>query len=154
MTHRFGISGRALAAGLVGVAAIGAFAFGPQVVMQSDAQAISIEAPRGAPMSFADLIELGSPAVVSVNVVSERDIGGAGELEEFFERFRGAPGREEFLERRREEGEDEEPRTREARALGSGFFISADGLVGTNNHVVEDATEIEIVLDDGREIEA
>lgn len=154
MTHRFGISGRALAAGLVGVAAIGAFAFGPQVVMQSDAQPISVEAPRGAPMSFADLIERVSPAVVSVNVVSEREIGGAGELEEFFERFRGAPGLEEFLERRREEGEEEEPRTREARALGSGFFISADGLVVTNNHVVEDATEIEIVLDDGRELEA
>ncbi|MEL6472874.1 MAG: Do family serine endopeptidase [Pseudomonadota bacterium] len=154
MVKNIGKSGTLAAGAVVSVAAIAAFAFGPQAFSTSNAQAIAVEAPRGAPISFADLIEQVSPAVVSVNVVSEREIGGVGELEEFFERFRGAPGLEEFLERRREERGDEEPRTREARSLGSGFFISADGLIVTNNHVVQGATEIEVVLEDGRELEA
>lgn len=155
MSKSFGLSGRVLAGALMATAAVGALTFGPQAFQRSDAQAISIEAPRGAPISFADLIEQVSPAVVSVNVVSEREISGLSDFEEFMERFRGAPGFEEFLERRREEqGENPEPRTREARSLGSGFFISADGLVVTNNHVVADATQIEVVLADGRELEA
>lgn len=155
MDKSFGLSGRLIAGALMATAAMGALTLGPQAFQRSDAQPISIEAPRGAPISFADLIEQVSPAVVSVNVVSEREIGGLSDFEQFMERFRGTPGFEEFLERRREEqGETPEPRTREARSLGSGFFISSDGLVVTNNHVVADATQIEVVLEDGRELEA
>ena len=58
------------------------------------------------------------------------------------------------MERKREEDEDEGPQTRETRALGSGFFISEEGYVVTNNHVVENATAIQIVLTDGRELDA
>ncbi|HSR55943.1 MAG TPA: trypsin-like peptidase domain-containing protein, partial [Alphaproteobacteria bacterium] len=43
---------------------------------------------------------------------------------------------------------------RKARALGSGFIISADGHVVTNAHVVEKADEIQVVLQDGREVDA
>lgn len=155
---RFGKSGQVLVVALVGAGVLGAVSLGPTIFnTEAGAQPIAIEAPRGAPMSFADLIERVEPAVVSVNVVSEREVGQLADVEQFFEFFRGAPGFDEFMEeRRREQEEDEEdgPRTREARSLGSGFFISADGLIVTNNHVIDRATQIEVVLEDGREIEA
>ncbi len=147
----FGISRNALIAGLVGIGAVGALSIGP-TVLEADAKPISIEAPAGAPLSFADLIEQVSPAVVSVNVVSEQERSDLSELERFFERFRGGPGLPE------DEGDDEDSEedapTRQARSLGSGFFISRDGYIVTNNHVVEGATEIEVVLENGEEYEA
>ena len=143
-----GISASALIAAGVGAGAMAALVWGPDLV-SADAQPITIDAPNGAPISFADLIERVSPAVVSVNVVSERERSDLSELERFFERFRQGPGFEED-----EDGEEREPSTREARSLGSGFFISEEGFIVTNNHVVENATEIEVVLEDGRELEA
>ncbi len=154
MTGKSGISPQALIAGLIGASAIAAFAFGPQLVSNAQARPITIEAPKDAPLSFADLIEKVSPAVVSVNVVSEREVGSLADMERFMERFRDMPGFEDFMERRFGEGSEDEPRTEEARALGSGFFISPDGYVVTNNHVVDGATEIQIVLEDGQEYDA
>ena len=149
-----GISRQALAAALVGAVVMGGLAIAPKVFTpEAGAQPIMIEAPRGAPLSFADLIDRVEPAVVSVNVVTEREVGALADVEQFFEQFRGMPGLDDFLEERRREEEDE-PQTREGRSLGSGFFISEDGYVVTNNHVVENATEIEIVLKDGRDLDA
>ena len=154
MKMNLGLKSGVFAGFATGICAVAALTLVPQTALKSDAQAISVEAPRGAPMSFADLIERVSPAVVSVNVVSEREIGTDADLEQFFERFRGVPGLEDYLQRRREEGEEDEPRTREARSLGSGFFISDDGYIVTNNHVVANAVHIDVVLSDGRELEA
>ena len=149
-----GISRQTLAAAIAGAGMAGAVLFVPQTFQLAHAkEPITIAPPNGAPMSFADLIEDVSPAVVSVNVVSEREVGGMGDMEEFFERFRGLPGFDDYM-RDREDEEEDEPRTREARSLGSGFFISEAGYIVTNNHVVQDATEIEVVLEDGRELEA
>ena len=64
------------------------------------------------------------------------------------------PGLEDFFEQRRQQQEQDAPRTREARSLGSGFFISQDGLVVTNNHVIDHATQIQVVMSDGRELDA
>lgn len=152
----FGISRQALVAALFGAAVVGTISVAPKVFSpEAGAQPISIEAPHGAPLSFADLIEQVEPAVVSVNVVTEREVGRLADMEQFFEQFRGMPGLDEFLEERRQEEEDQdEPRTQEGRSLGSGFFISQDGYIVTNNHVVEGATEIEVVLKDGSELEA
>ncbi|MEO1642124.1 MAG: Do family serine endopeptidase [Pseudomonadota bacterium] len=140
-----GLSRTALIAGLIGAGASAGLLMGPQF-QNADARPITIQAPAGAPVSLADLIEQVSPAVVSVNVVSEREASDLSELERFFDRFRGAPSPDQ-------DEEDDGP-TREARSLGSGFFISSDGLIVTNNHVVEGATEIEVVLEDGRELDA
>lgn len=138
---------------LLGSATFGALLLAPQFNLPADADPIVIEAPRGAPLSFADLIDRVSPAVVSVNVRGEREIG-SDQSDQLLERFRGVPGLEDFLERRREEEEESGPRTRETRGLGSGFFISADGYVVTNDHVIKGATEIQLVTSDGRELDA
>ena len=82
-----GISRQTLAAAIAGAGMAGAVLFVPQTFQLAHAkEPITIAPPNGAPMSFADLIEDVSPAVVSVNVVSEREVGGMGDMEEFFER--------------------------------------------------------------------
>ncbi|MET0606109.1 MAG: trypsin-like peptidase domain-containing protein [Beijerinckiaceae bacterium] len=106
-----------------------------------------------APVSFADVSERVSPAVVSVKVkiaqASNEDEDGPGmgqmpqELEKFFRRF-NMP-QERF----------QRPQGGQMRmGQGSGFFISADGEIVTNNHVVKGATEVEIVTNDGRTLAA
>jgi serine protease Do len=153
--NKFGVSAQTLVAAAVGAAIMGsAFAIPKLIPSEAGAQPIAIQAPPGAPLSFADLIEKVEPAVVSVNVVSTQDLSELGDMDEFFEQFRGMPGLEDFFEQRRQQQEQESPRTREARSLGSGFFISQDGLVVTNNHVIERATQIQIVMSDGRELDA
>ena len=143
----FGMSAKSLIGACFGAGAMAAIVWGPQMV-SADVEPIVIEAPSGAPLSFADLIERVSPAVVSVNVVSEQERSELSEMERFFERFQRGPRDD------RDDDTEREPSTREARSLGSGFFISAEGHIVTNHHVVENAVEIEIVLEDGRELDA
>jgi serine protease Do len=111
----------------------------------------------GAIPSFADIIDRVKPAVVSVRVrIADRsaEMGRRG--------GRGMPGMppglepgdplERFFRRFGEDGQRARPR--EGMAQGSGFIISADGFVVTNNHVVQNATEVVLGLDDGRSVKA
>ncbi len=95
--------------------------------------------PRGVPSSFADLAERVSRGVV--NIQTSRTVKGTGMPRSFEEFFFGGP-----LERRGTE--------REVPSLGSGFVISEDGYIVTNNHVVEDVDTIKVAFEDGREIDA
>ncbi len=106
--------------------------------------------------SFADVVERVSPAVVSVKVKVDQpqsmsldgDSFNRGEvppqMEEFFKRFFGERG----MPNRR--GENPRGPNRRASGQGSGFFISADGFVVTNNHVIDKSTEVEITTNDGK----
>ncbi len=114
-------------------------------------------------VSFADVVDQVKPAVVSVRVksraegVSQSSGPGMDELppghplERFFKQF-GENG----------EGRSRGPAGPGAKrserpvqmSQGSGFFISADGYVVTNNHVVENAIEVQLVSDDGRTLNA
>ncbi len=110
--------------------------------------AMSGEAIAGAPrivphsmedvkMSFSPIVERAAPAVV--NVYSKRVVQQRSPFagDPFFERFFGGSGG-----------------PREQNSLGSGVIVSPDGVVVTNNHVIEGMTEIKVVLNDRREYNA
>lgn len=91
-------------------------------------------------MSFAPVVERTAPAVVNIytrRVVQQRS-PFAGDP--FFERFFG--------------GAFDRPRERVQNSLGSGVIVSPDGVIVTNNHVIEGMPEIKVVLSDRREYEA
>ena len=89
------------------------------------------------PESLAPLAEKISPAVVNIttSTVVERPTGPQGIVPE------GSPFEDFFNNRRDDDGENGQ-RPRRSSALGSGFVISEDGFVVTNNHVIEGADEI------------
>ncbi len=99
-----------------------------------------------APFSFADLAEKLKPSVV--NISTTKTVRGGGMRspygpgnpfgDDFFDRFFGDIPQREFKQR----------------SLGSGFIISADGYIITNNHVVEQVDKIIVKLSDGKEYEA
>ena len=121
---------------------------------QNEPGTIAAATPRaGAPMSFADLAERLQPAVVNISTrqsvqVQQRQLPPG--LEEFFRRF-GAPV---------PESEGDGTVTQRGGSLGSGFIISADGYIVTNNHVVAPARsdavveQITVTLADRTEYEA
>ena len=87
--------------------------------------------PRGAPQSFADLAARLQPAVVNISTRQRVPVRTqADPFEEFFRRF-GAPVPENPQQ------QQQQGRTREAGSLGSGFIISPDGYVVTNNHLIQ-----------------
>ena len=107
---------------------------------------------RGAPDSFADLVETLQPAVVNVSTTQMMD-GGGGEEGLEFEFPEGSPFRDFFDQFNRKRGEKED-RPRRAQSLGSGFIIAAEGLVVTNNHVIEGADKITVTLIDDTSYDA
>lgn len=104
------------------------------------------------PSSFADLVDEVGDAVVNITTTSLVASGtGPGPqvppgspLEDFFN---------DFLDRQQPGGPNG-PAPRRPNALGSGFVISEDGFIVTNNHVIEGADEIMVEFRDGRELPA
>ena len=103
-----------------------------------------------APESFADLAEEHAPAVVNVyttQFIERSSSGGRPDIPPGFRDFF-----DDFLDD--EEGEEDETTRQRALSLGSGFIISADGYIVTNNHVVDKADEISVRLTSGDEYDA
>jgi serine protease Do len=103
---------------------------------------------------FTDLVTAVKPAVVSVRVkadateqqVADGDGGNPLEgtpFEKFFREFRGPNGQ------RMMPGQDGRQPRQFVQGQGSGFFISADGYVVTNNHVIDHAVKVEVLTDSG-----
>lgn len=95
------------------------------------------------PETFAPLVKKEMPSVVNISTkqvvkVRQQSPFGDPQMDEFFFRFFGnVPQREQVRQ-----------------SLGSGFIISADGYILTNNHVVDMARDIKVSLSDGRVLEA
>ena len=86
--------------------------------------------------SFAELIKKLKPAVVNIsttNMIKRRSTPFSSPFEDYFKKFFDDGPEREFKQK----------------GLGTGFIISEDGYVVTNNHVVDKADDIEIILEDG-----
>ena len=139
------------------------------------ADAVKVQAPQMP--SFADVVTAVSPAVVSVRVSSDAkpvsddgfsfnfdgrgldDLPDGHPLKRFFDQFgqqfgdgdkRDGPRAERGPDRRR----DGRPGRARPVSQGSGFFISEDGYLVTNNHVVSDGSAFTVIMDDGTELDA
>ena len=112
------------------------------------------KAPAGAPGSFADLAEELSPAVVNISTATVVKDGKAqnpfGDNED--NPFRDFFG-DEFFKRFFDERAPQQ-RSFKKRSLGSGFIINEEGLIITNNHVVAEADEVVVILEEGDEYPA
>jgi serine protease Do len=116
-----------------------------RLIPSAGAAGLNFAPPQGAPLSFADIFAQVAPAVVQIDVKTrvQQPRGGFIQIPGLGPVPVPAPNGQG-------EGEDGEGAT--ALGAGSGFFISADGFIVTNNHVVADAVEISVKLADGREM--
>jgi serine protease Do len=133
---------RALAGTAIALALAGALvATGVVPSPGANAQPVTMVQPVELP-TFADVIEQVTPAVVAIRVRGERlrtiNIPGFDDLPEGSAEGRFGPNQTPV------------PTT----SLGSGFFVSADGYVVTNNHVIDGAQSVTIIMTDGSEFEA
>jgi serine protease Do len=149
--YAYGLTG-ALLLGGAAVSLTTGYAAGAQVA-QNDAAQMSRVVPRaGAPESFADLTAQLQPAVVNISTRQRIQVQAQNP-------FAGTPF-EGLFGNRGQQGRQGQPQTQEAQSLGSGFIISADGFVVTNNHVVASPTgrgtveEITVTMPDGTEYPA
>ncbi|MFA7276853.1 MAG: DegQ family serine endoprotease [Pseudobdellovibrionaceae bacterium] len=113
--------------------------------------------PVGAPMSFADLADTLSPAVVNISSTKKMDMSEGQAVPIMPDLPPGSPFEEFFknYQNRNPLENPEGPMEAPVTSLGSGFIIdAAKGLVVTNNHVIKDADEVRVTLADNTILDA
>ncbi len=128
----------------------------PAIAAPGD-NAVLAGTPGGAPSTFADVAETANKAVVSIANVEYKTVrnphgqggpfGGGDPFEFFFGPRRNQSPQDD-------EGDDWGDEQQRLESGGSGFIISDDGYILTNNHVVENASKLEVTLEGGRKLEA
>jgi serine protease Do len=118
-----------------------------EVHVHVDSTPVNRDAKSG--NSFAPVVKKVSPSVVRINITGKvrADVQTESPMDDpmlrrFFGDQFGGPGMRQKLRPQREHG------------LGSGVIVSHDGYILTNNHVVENADKVQVVLEDGREFDA
>jgi serine protease Do len=119
---------------------------------QTVARAATVTTPithaiAGGRDSYADIVDVVSPAVVTIRTTGKARVSPTQFQvpdDDFFRQFFG----DQFGRGERQ------PRTFKQRSLGSGVFVTTDGYILTNNHVVDGADDISIELSDGRTLNA
>jgi serine protease Do len=144
----------AVAAVAIGAAVVENGAFAPSFAVAADTQ------PSAGPASFADVVDRVKSSVVSVKVKMADAVDAESDFQtmphfppgspfdRFFKQF-GMPDDQD-------QGDTPMPRRQRhlTMAQGSGFFISSDGYIVTNNHVVDHATEVTVTTSDGKTLAA
>jgi serine protease Do len=153
---------RAALLGAVAVIALGG-ALGNSILPHgalAEAPALTVPGQATGPASFADIVDRVKSSVVAVKVkmVETADASDDGDSSSNIPQLRPGDPLEKFFKRFGGEGlpfQFRGPQQRHSgQALGSGFIISSDGYVVTNNHVVEHASNVTLTLDDGRTVPA
>lgn len=120
-----------------------AFAFMPNVLLAKSAP------PPMVPASFSDIADQARAAVV--NIRTTKNIRGGGRV---FNHFFGQPFSDDMLRQFMSPFLEQQPKQYEQNSLGSGFIVSPEGYIVTNNHVVEEADSISVKMYDNKEYEA
>jgi serine protease Do len=154
----------ALAAAIAAAPVAGPLAPNPLAPASALAQAAAPAAAplRNAPETFAPLARQLLPAVVNISTSQTLQARpGRPDAPEIPQAPPGSPFEEffrDFFERNRPPGQGGQPgqpqRPRRAQSLGSGFVIDASGIVVTNNHVIDGADEINVILQDNTSLKA
>ena len=119
--------------------------FSQNLIAATVFSSISWSVNAAVPVDFSQLVEQVSPAVVSVNVtksLSQQELMQQ-QVPELLRRFFG---NQMIL--------PQQPVPEERTGFGSAFFISQDGYLVTNHHVIKDANKVTVVLNDRRELDA
>ena len=105
----------------------------------------NIKVAKALSSAYAEISALGKPTVVAIRTVKEIDINSnlpqlppnmPDEMKEFFKKFQN----------------NSAPHSQKAEGMGSGVIIDSKGSIITNNHVIDSATEIEVILEDGEKL--
>lgn len=115
----------------------------PTPTITSRLAALTGDSPSAAPGDFSTAAEAVTPTVVHIRTTMTRTVRQQ-QVPDIFREFFG----DEFG------GQQRQPRRQQGQASGSGVIISKDGYIVTNNHVVQDADEVEVIMTDKRSFKA